>query len=117
MNKHCFRTIFSKTLQRIVVVSELAKLAGKSESESMTSGAILQKICKIRPLAFSLFCALGFVTLSDNAMAETLIIQADSTAPKISNRLFCKPPTGCHKSIFKPRTIKGFPTINTANLT
>lgn len=43
MNKHCFRTIFSKTLQRIVVVSELAKLAGKSESESMTSGAILQK--------------------------------------------------------------------------
>lgn len=41
MNKHCFRTIFSKTLQRIVVVSELAKLAGKSESESMTSGAIL----------------------------------------------------------------------------
>ncbi|HDL5744955.1 TPA: hemagglutinin repeat-containing protein, partial [Mannheimia haemolytica] len=82
MNKHCFRTIFSKTLQRIVVVSELAKLAGKSESESMTSGAILQKICKIRPLAFSLFCALGFVTLSDNAMAETLIIQADSTAPK-----------------------------------
>ncbi|HDL6242424.1 TPA: ESPR domain-containing protein, partial [Mannheimia haemolytica] len=28
MNKHCFRTIFSKTLQRIVVVSELAKLAG-----------------------------------------------------------------------------------------
>ncbi len=53
MNKHCFRTIFSKTLQRIVVVSELAKLAGKSESESMTSGAILQKICKIRPLAFS----------------------------------------------------------------
>ncbi|HGO5856895.1 TPA: filamentous hemagglutinin N-terminal domain-containing protein, partial [Mannheimia haemolytica] len=82
MNKHCFRTIFSKTLQRIVVVSELAKSAGKSESESMTSGAILQKICKIRPLAFSLFCALGFVTLSDNAMAETLIIQADSTAPK-----------------------------------
>ncbi|HDL1113893.1 TPA: hemagglutinin repeat-containing protein, partial [Mannheimia haemolytica] len=82
MNKHCFRTIFSKTLQRIVVVSELAKSAGKSESESMTSGAILQKICKIRPLAFSLFCALGFITLSDNAMAETLIIQADSTAPK-----------------------------------
>ncbi|HDL5699810.1 TPA: hemagglutinin repeat-containing protein [Mannheimia haemolytica] len=82
MNKHYFRTIFSKTLQRIVVVSELAKSAGKSESESMTSGAILQKICKIRPLAFSLFCALGFVTLSDNAMAETLIIQADSTAPK-----------------------------------
>lgn len=46
MNKHCFRTIFSKTLQRIVVVSELAKSAGKSESESMTSGAILQKFAK-----------------------------------------------------------------------
>lgn len=46
MNKHCFRTIFSKTLQRIVVVSELAKLAGKSESESMTSGAIYKKFAK-----------------------------------------------------------------------
>lgn len=81
MNKHCFRVIFSKRLQRLVVVSELAKSEGKS-TESSPSGQILQKICKIRPLAFSLFCALGFVTFSDNVLAETLIIQADKSAPK-----------------------------------
>ncbi|MDG6231378.1 ESPR domain-containing protein, partial [Glaesserella parasuis] len=28
MNKHCFRVIFSKTLQCLVVTSELAKSAG-----------------------------------------------------------------------------------------
>lgn len=59
MNKHCFRTIFSKTLQRIVVVSELAKLAGKSESESMTSGAILQKICKNSTACVQLVLCVG----------------------------------------------------------
>ncbi|MFA9499550.1 hemagglutinin repeat-containing protein [Mannheimia sp. E30BD] len=81
MNKQCFRVIFSKTLQRLVVVSELAKSEGKS-SESLSSGQILQKICKMRPLVFSLFCALGFVAFSDNVLAETLIIQADKSAPK-----------------------------------
>ncbi|TCT17618.1 type V secretion system putative substrate protein, partial [Bibersteinia trehalosi] len=30
MNKQCFRVIFSKTRQRLVVVSELAKSEGKS---------------------------------------------------------------------------------------
>lgn len=81
MNKQCFRVIFSKTLQRLVVVSELAKSEGKS-SEPSSSGQILQKICKMRPLVFSLFCALGFVAFSDSALAETLIIQADKSAPK-----------------------------------
>lgn len=42
MNKQCFRVIFSKTLQRLVVVSELAKAEGKS-SESSSSGQVLQK--------------------------------------------------------------------------
>ncbi|WP_042803499.1 ESPR-type extended signal peptide-containing protein, partial [Mannheimia granulomatis] len=81
MNKQCFRVIFSKTLQRLVVVSELAKSEGKS-TESSPSGQILQKICKIKPLVFSLFYALGFVTFSQNAFAEDLIIQADSSASK-----------------------------------
>lgn len=74
MNRQCFRVIFSKTLQRLVVVSELAKADGKAESESTASGGILQKICKIRPLVFSLFCAFGFVSFAENASAETLII-------------------------------------------
>ncbi|MDO9781459.1 ESPR domain-containing protein, partial [Glaesserella parasuis] len=30
MNKNCFRVIFSKTLQCLVVTSELAKSAGKA---------------------------------------------------------------------------------------
>ncbi|MEG9498219.1 filamentous hemagglutinin N-terminal domain-containing protein [Mannheimia indoligenes] len=82
MNKQCFRVIFSKTLQRLVVVSELAKSEGKAEREGLASGKILQKICNLRPLVFSLFCALGFVSFVENALAETLIIQADNTAQK-----------------------------------
>ena len=35
MNKQCFRVIFSKTLQRFVVVSELAKSEGKSTENMM----------------------------------------------------------------------------------
>ncbi|WP_162621153.1 hemagglutinin repeat-containing protein [Mannheimia varigena] len=82
MNKQCFRVIFSKTLQRLVVVSELAKSEGKAEREGLASGKILQKICNLRQLVFSLFCALGFVSFVENALAETLIIQADNSAQK-----------------------------------
>lgn len=82
MNKQCFRVIFSKTLQRLVVVSELAKSEGKAEREGLASGKILQKICNLRPLVFSLLCALGFVSFVENALAETLIIQADNSAQK-----------------------------------
>ncbi|WP_373781491.1 hemagglutinin repeat-containing protein, partial [Glaesserella sp.] len=81
MNKHCFRVIFSNTLQRLVVTSELAKSAGKSTEASAFRGADLQMSARIRPLVFSLFCALGFVAFSDTAFAE-LIIQADKSAPK-----------------------------------
>ncbi|AHG86465.1 Large exoprotein involved in heme utilizationor adhesion [Bibersteinia trehalosi USDA-ARS-USMARC-190] len=80
MNKQCFRVIFSKTLQRLVVVSELAKSEGKSSEPS--SFSVLPLFAKIRPLTFSLFCALGFVTFSDAALGETLIIRADKSAPK-----------------------------------
>ncbi|WP_429945896.1 filamentous hemagglutinin N-terminal domain-containing protein [Bibersteinia trehalosi] len=80
MNKQCFRVIFSKTRQRLVVVSELAKSEGKSSEPS--SFSVLPLFAKIRPLTFSLFCALGFVTFSDAALGETLIIRADKSAPK-----------------------------------
>ncbi|WP_324681468.1 two-partner secretion domain-containing protein [Bibersteinia trehalosi] len=80
MNKQCFRVIFSKTLQRLVVVSELAKSEGKSSEPS--SFSVLPLFAKIRPLTFSLFCALGFVTFSDAVLGETLIIRADKSAPK-----------------------------------
>ncbi|WP_129582362.1 filamentous hemagglutinin N-terminal domain-containing protein, partial [Rodentibacter caecimuris] len=79
MNKNCFRVIFSKTLQCLVVTSELAKTEGKS-TEGATSG-IPQLFAKIQPLTFSLFCALGFVSFSSTVSAN-LIIQADKSAPK-----------------------------------
>lgn len=94
MNKKCFRVIFSKTLQRLVVTSELAKSEGKSTEQSAFS--LSQIFAQIRPLTFSLYCALGFVAFSDSALAN-LIIQADKSAPKINSRLCCKPQTVYHK--------------------
>ncbi|SUT95652.1 heme utilization or adhesion protein [Actinobacillus lignieresii] len=93
MNKKSFRVIFSKTLQCLVVVSELARTTGKANEAGMTSGVISQKICKIRPLTFSLFCALGFVGFSENALAE-LLIQADKNAPKHEQPIVFKTPNG-----------------------
>ena len=80
MNKQCFRVIFSKTLQRFVVVSELAKSEGKSTEKHDVS--LSHVSARLKPLAFSLFCVLGFVAFSESAVAETLIIQADKSAPK-----------------------------------
>ena len=80
MNKQCFRVIFSKTLLRFVVVSELAKSEGKSTEKHDVS--VSHVSVRLKPLAFSLFCVLGFVAFSESAVAETLIIQADKSAPK-----------------------------------
>ncbi|TGY47762.1 filamentous hemagglutinin N-terminal domain-containing protein, partial [Rodentibacter caecimuris] len=79
MNKNCFRVIFSKTLQCLVVTSELAKTEGKSTERA--SSRLPQLFAKIQPLTFSLFCALGFVSFSSTVSAN-LIIQADKSAPK-----------------------------------
>ncbi|HHT7873183.1 two-partner secretion domain-containing protein [Pasteurella multocida] len=79
MNKNCFRVIFSKTLQCLVVTSEIAKTEGKSTERA--SSPFPQLFAKIQSLTFSLFCALGFVSFSSTVSAE-LIIQADKSAPK-----------------------------------
>ena len=93
MNKKSFRVIFSKTLQRLVAVSELAKTTGKTNESGTTSGNFLQKICKIRPLTFYLFCAWGVVGISQNALAE-LMIQADKSAQKNEQPIVLKTPNG-----------------------
>ncbi len=80
MNKQCFRVIFSKTLQRLVVVSELAKSEGKSTERNDFS--ISNVVAQLKPLTFNLFCALGFVSFSSPVFADTLIIQADKSALK-----------------------------------
>lgn len=93
MNKKSFRVIFSKTLQHLIVVSELARTTGKTNESGMTSGNFLQKICKIRPLTFYLFCAWGVVGISQNALAE-LMIQADKSAQKNEQPIVLKTPNG-----------------------
>ena len=57
MNKQCFRVIFSKTLQRFVVVSELAKSEGKSTEKHDVS--LSHVPVRLKSLAFSLFCVLS----------------------------------------------------------
>ena len=51
MNKQCFRVIFSKTLQRLVVVSELAKSEGKSTERNDFS--ISHVVAQLKPLTFN----------------------------------------------------------------
>ncbi|WP_052461939.1 two-partner secretion domain-containing protein [Necropsobacter massiliensis] len=97
MNKQSFRVIFSKALQRLVVVSELVKAEGKSTEKSPFT--FPQLVARIRPLMFSLFCVLGFITFSDAALAETLIIQADRSAPKNQQPIVLQ-------------TAKGVPQVN-----
>ena len=43
MNKHCFRVIFNKVLQRLVVVSELDKTEGKGGRERGDKRAFFAK--------------------------------------------------------------------------
>lgn len=94
MNKYCYRVIFSKSQQRFVVVSELAKKEGKAKVEVMsldTTSQIAEKWtalfsniahCSLKPLPFALCCAWGFVTFIPQVQAqnEPLIIKVDPTA-------------------------------------
>ena len=86
MNKHRYRVLFSKTLQRFIVTSELAKTttAGNTEKGDLKCGqssACFSFYPSLQSLTFAVFCALGFISLiSPSAYAETLMIQADSTA-------------------------------------
>ncbi|MEE6052789.1 ESPR domain-containing protein, partial [Avibacterium paragallinarum] len=61
MNKHYFRVIFSKTLQRLIVVSELAKTEGKAKydiPQKQSAVGFLPIFATLKPLTFRLFCAL-----------------------------------------------------------
>ena len=86
MNKHRYRVLFSKTLQRFIVTSELAKTAtaGNTETGDLKCSqysAYFSFYPSLQSLTFAVFCALGFVSfISPSAHAETLMIQADSAA-------------------------------------
>ncbi len=105
MNKHCYRVIFSKTLNCLVVVSELSKTEGKhSGSCSKRAGFVDSVTSCIKPLCFSVFCALGFVSYS---FADTLIIKADSSAPKNTQPIVLQTANGIPQVNIQPPNAKG----------
>ena len=85
MNKRHYKVIFSRVLNQLVVVSELAKSQGKAQSENMNSEqaktGLFSTALSLNPIHFSLMLALGFVFLSPSVQAEDMAIRADKSAP------------------------------------
>ena len=85
MNKRHYKVIFSRVLNQLVVVSELAKSQGKAQSENMGSvqakTGLFSTALSLNPIHFSLMLALGFVFLSPSVQAEDMAIRADKSAP------------------------------------
>ena len=89
MNKHHYKVIFSRVLNQPVVVSELAKAQGKAADENNQALAEGQNstalnlqnstalkfqngtalTLSLKPLCFGLMLALGWVSLSESALA------------------------------------------------
>ncbi|MBT0722799.1 filamentous hemagglutinin N-terminal domain-containing protein, partial [Rosenbergiella collisarenosi] len=76
MNKHCYRIIFNRCLQRLVVVSELARRAGGTSRAGQPGQRL--SIATLRPLTFALLLAGG--ALSASAQAGGIV--ADPGAPR-----------------------------------
>ena len=85
MNKRHYKVIFSRVLNQLVVVSELAKSQGKAQSENVSSEqektGLFSTALSLNPIHFSLMLALGFVFLSPSVYAENMAIRADKSAP------------------------------------
>ena len=85
MNKRHYKVIFSRVLNQLVVVSELAKSQGKAQSENVSSEqektGLFSTALSLNPIHFSLMLALGFVFLSPSVHAEDMAIRADKSAP------------------------------------
>ena len=85
MNKRHYKVIFSRVLNQLVVVSELAKSQGKAQSENVSSEqektGLFSSTLSLNPIHFSLMLALGFVFLSPSVYAEDMAIRADKSAP------------------------------------
>ncbi|MDU7946667.1 MAG: filamentous hemagglutinin N-terminal domain-containing protein, partial [Haemophilus parainfluenzae] len=84
MNKHHYKVIFSRVLNQLVVVSELAKSQGKAQSENVSSEqektGLFSTALSLNPIHFSLMLVLGFVFLP-SVYAEDMAIRADKSAP------------------------------------
>ena len=85
MNKRHYKVIFSRVLNQLVVVSELAKSQGKAQSENLSpeqeKTGLFSTALSLNPIHFSLMLALGFVFLSPSVHAEDMVIRADKSAP------------------------------------
>ena len=85
MNKRHYKVIFSRVLNQLVVVSELAKSQGKAQSENVSpeqeKTGLFSSTLSLNPIHFSLMLALGFVFLSPFVHAEDMAIRADKSAP------------------------------------
>ncbi|MCQ9329374.1 ESPR domain-containing protein [Pelistega suis] len=81
MNKHFYRVIFSKTLQRLVVVSDITLSEGKAKSEGVGLPTLFSKVCgwSVKPLMIGLYSLLGAILVP--AQAQELQIRADNTVP------------------------------------
>lgn len=86
MNKRHYKVIFSRVLNQLVVVSELAKSQGKAQSENVSpeqekTGLFSTALSfSLNSIHFSLMLALGFVFLP-SVHAEDMAIRADKSAP------------------------------------
>ena len=85
MNKRHYKVIFSRILNQLVVVSELAKSQGKAQSENVSpeqeKTGLFSSTLSLNPIHFSLMLALGFVFLSPSVHAKDMAIRADKSAP------------------------------------
>ncbi|URL02662.1 hemagglutinin repeat-containing protein [Avibacterium sp. 20-126] len=89
MNKQFYRVIFSKTLNQLIVVSELARTQGKATSENVGAEKTSQNLTALcspfswvmKPVQFSMMVALGYVYFSTPAFANEMVIRADKSAP------------------------------------
>uniref|UniRef100_UPI000E584012 ESPR-type extended signal peptide-containing protein n=1 Tax=Haemophilus haemolyticus TaxID=726 RepID=UPI000E584012 len=87
MNKKHYKIIFSRVLNQLMVVSELAKSQGKAQSENVSSeqektGLFSTALSfSLNSIHFSLMLALGFVFLTPSVHAEDMVIRADKSAP------------------------------------
>ena len=75
----CYKTIYSKTLQRIIVVAEHARSEGKAGRSNITTYPIADSFCALRQLSWRIALATGSLLILPLAQAQ---IVADPQAPR-----------------------------------
>ena len=76
MNKLCYRIVFNRARQMLIVVSELARSAGGTAPRG-SGGSVMRRYLTLCPLALAVWCAAGWVSMPANA--STVI--TDRNAP------------------------------------